>query len=450
MIGSSKIFYLLISVVLILTLAGCELRREESDIADPDAMSDLPPTLAPLNAETNLSGEATAVPTVISVQATATASTLAEGEAAESPADLVAPTSIPIDLSESSAVSNEDVAEAATEDYSPPAQEPVVGESDAEEAIVVDATTSNDLPIGGPVAANPPASQSSDNYEAPAYGSTTYMVRPGDTLFSIARRYGTSVDDIIYDNGLVNDIIQAGQQLTISGGNGGGGYSPSPYEQPSYQQPPYQEPGYQQQPTYQEPPYQQRYIPDGSERFHIIAPGETLFRIAMQYGSSVDAIAAANGIPYPYIIQEGQQLLIPRVGPVPPGSDYSQQPYPYQEPNQYQQPQPQYQEPNQYQQPYPYQQPDQYQQPYQSQQPYQGYAPQQPSVDNYAAPQEGYYPPQDNPYVNPNVAGTHTIAPGETLYSIAQRYNTSAEALSAANGLSNPNEVFVGQVLYLP
>jgi LysM repeat protein len=42
------------------------------------------------------------------------------------------------------------------------------------------------------------------------------------------------------------------------------------------------------------------------------------------------------------------------------------------------------------------------------------------------------------------------VAPGETLYSIATRYGTSSDALAAANGLSNPNQLFVGQVLYLP
>lgn len=46
--------------------------------------------------------------------------------------------------------------------------------------------------------------------------------------------------------------------------------------------------------------------------------------------------------------------------------------------------------------------------------------------------------------------GSHTVAPGETLYSIASRYGLSAEAITAANGLANPNQIFVGQVLFLP
>ena len=43
----------------------------------------------------------------------------------------------------------------------------------------------------------------------------TCIVQPGDTVFSIARRYGTSVDAIATANGLVNYNIRIGQQLII-------------------------------------------------------------------------------------------------------------------------------------------------------------------------------------------------------------------------------------------
>jgi LysM repeat protein len=48
------------------------------------------------------------------------------------------------------------------------------------------------------------------------------------------------------------------------------------------------------------------------------------------------------------------------------------------------------------------------------------------------------------------VPRVHVVAAGETLYSIAQRYNTTVEALVATNGLGSSNTIVVGQVLTLP
>ncbi len=45
---------------------------------------------------------------------------------------------------------------------------------------------------------------------------------------------------------------------------------------------------------------------------------------------------------------------------------------------------------------------------------------------------------------------TYVVRGGDTLSSIAARYNVSLEALLVANGLSNPNTVFAGQVLAIP
>jgi LysM repeat protein len=181
----------------------------------------------------------------------------------------------------------------------------------------------------------------------------------------------------------------------------------------------------------------------------------------MRYGTSVEAIASANNIGYPYIIHEGQTLMIPSYDgafpsqppvngyvpdqsyPQPPVDGYYQQPgqgYPQQPPvDGY------YQQPGQG---YPQQPPmDGY-----YQQPGQGY-PQQPPMDGYyQQPGQGYPQPgqEGNYYPAPSGAGTHTVAAGETLYSIARLYGIPAEAIAGANGLANPNQLFVGQVLYLP
>jgi lysozyme len=44
----------------------------------------------------------------------------------------------------------------------------------------------------------------------------------------------------------------------------------------------------------------------------------------------------------------------------------------------------------------------------------------------------------------------HTVQQGETLSSIAQRYGTSWQAIANANGIVNPNQIYVGQKLKIP
>ena len=44
----------------------------------------------------------------------------------------------------------------------------------------------------------------------------------------------------------------------------------------------------------------------------------------------------------------------------------------------------------------------------------------------------------------------HTVKRGETLSSIAKKYNTTVEALVASNGIKNRNLIYVGQVLTVP
>jgi lysozyme len=45
---------------------------------------------------------------------------------------------------------------------------------------------------------------------------------------------------------------------------------------------------------------------------------------------------------------------------------------------------------------------------------------------------------------------THTVAQGESLLGIASQYGVTLDALAAANGITNANHVFVGQLLKIP
>lgn len=57
----------------------------------------------------------------------------------------------------------------------------------------------------------------------------------------------------------------------------------------------------------------------GTPTTHVVQPGETVYRLSVQYGVSVDAIAAANGLGPHYTIYVGQTLVIPGSdGSLPP------------------------------------------------------------------------------------------------------------------------------------
>jgi len=104
------------------------------------------------------------------------------------------------------------------------------------------------------------------------------------------------------------------------------------------------------------------------QRIHIVQPGETLSRIALRYGVTVQQIAAANGIVNPSLIYVGQRLVIPGTEPPPPSGNTT----------------------------------------------------------------------------------TYTVQRGDNLTRIAGRFNTTVAVLIQLNGLTNPNLLYVGQVLIVP
>ena len=50
----------------------------------------------------------------------------------------------------------------------------------------------------------------------------------------------------------------------------------------------------------------------------------------------------------------------------------------------------------------------------------------------------------------PSPQETYVVQQGDTLAAIAQRFGTTVSALQAANGIENPDQIVIGQVLVIP
>ncbi|NWF68759.1 MAG: LysM peptidoglycan-binding domain-containing protein [Chloroflexi bacterium] len=112
-------------------------------------------------------------------------------------------------------------------------------------------------------------------------GSTIYVVQPGDTLNAIAARYNTTTAALAQLNGIVNpNRIQVGQRLIVPGTN-----VVAPTATPA---PPVARPV-----TY------------------VVQSGDTLFRISLRFGVSMQRLMEANGILNANRIFVGQVLVIP-------------------------------------------------------------------------------------------------------------------------------------------
>ena len=163
----------------------------------------------------------------------------------------------------------------------------------------------------------------------PCPGGTLYTIRAGDTLFALAQRYNTTVDAILRANpGIDPNNLRVGQIICIPG------TGPVP-------------------------------CPGGT--LYTIRAGDTLFSLAQRFNVTVDAIIQANPGIDPNNLRVGQEICIPGTGPVPcPGGTL------------------------------------------------------------------------------------YTIRAGDTLFSLAQRFNVTVDAIIQANPGIDPNNLRVGQVICIP
>ncbi len=97
------------------------------------------------------------------------------------------------------------------------------------------------------------------------WGSSSVIVRKGDTLYSISRRYNVPIKDMINANRLRPPYtLYVGQKLRL--------------------------------PT---------------KQYHIVRRGESLYGIARQYNVDVTSLSRVNNLQTPYSLSPGQKLLLP-------------------------------------------------------------------------------------------------------------------------------------------
>jgi LysM repeat protein len=110
-----------------------------------------------------------------------------------------------------------------------------------------------------------------------AQGTVVHIVQRGENLFRIALHHGVTVDALAAANSLSNPrLVYVGQRLVIPSGSSS-----------------------------------TRPATSSVSGVHIVQRGENLFRIALRYGVTVDALAAANGIVNIHRIYAGQRLNLP-------------------------------------------------------------------------------------------------------------------------------------------
>lgn len=109
----------------------------------------------------------------------------------------------------------------------------------------------------------------------PELDENSYVVKSGDSLWSIANRYGITVDQLKSANGLTSNLLQVGQVLTI--------------------------------------PKQSTQLPSESNNIYIVKAGDSLWSIANRYGTTVSILKQLNGLTSDNL-SIGQKLYLPNQG----------------------------------------------------------------------------------------------------------------------------------------
>ena len=126
-----------------------------------------------------------------------------------------------------------------------------------------------------------PTGVSSAPDAAPSAPSGTYTVEAGDTLSGIAASHGVSLDSVLAANNLtLTSMIRPGQEIALSGGSAAGAAAPAAAAAGS----------------------------------HTVAAGDTLTGIAARHNVSLSALMSANGMDDSSVLYPGDTVALPGAG----------------------------------------------------------------------------------------------------------------------------------------
>ena len=208
--------------------------------------------------------------------------------------------------------------------------------------------------------------------------SSAYTVKAGDSLYSIALKYGISVDELKNANNLTSNIIMVGQVLRI----------------PSA-------------------------VDETEENIYVVKSGDSLYSIAKKYNTTVDNLKNLNNLTS-NVLMIGQKLLVPTV------NNNSSSTYVVQNGDSL----------------------------YKIAQKYNTTVNDIKSLNNLSSDalmigQTLKIPTNTSNSTTSGNNITYIVQSGDSLYKIAQRYNTTVNAIKRLNGLSSDN-LSVGQQLLIP
>ncbi len=278
-------------------------------------------------------------------------------------------------------------------------------------------------------------------------GSFAYTIQAGDTFFLLARRFGTTIEDIQALNPNADPMnLQIGSRICIPGAPRSAEDDKAGEEAAPVMARVTENKAEAEAPEAKEaavPVLASRQCPSGSFAYTVQA-GDTFFRLAQRFGTTVEAIQALNPGVNPNALQVGQVICISAGTPVPPTMTPTTMPPKVC--------------------------------------PAGSFAYTIKAGDTYFALANRFGTTVAaiealNPGINPNnlqvgmpicipgaprqettastrqcPAGSfaHVVQAGDTFFNLAQRYNTTVAAIQALNPGVNPNNLQIGQIICIP
>jgi LysM repeat protein len=137
----------------------------------------------------------------------------------------------------------------------------------------------------------------------------TYVVESGDSLYAIAEKLGTTVDELMALNDLTSNELSVGQVLRVPGSSSSDTGSPTPEERQTPTR----------QPTEKaETPVARATAGEGQTQY-VVQSGDNASDIAARFGVTIEELAAANGMTIDDLrsLDVGDVLIIPAASSTP-------------------------------------------------------------------------------------------------------------------------------------